>query len=131
MRPLAPEVAARLRAGPAAVDVVQCVEELVLNSIDAGAHRICVEVSRERENTNGTKKGRHSPCDTAARHACFLSYSRCVERRNGQERTDKKEREEKKKRDELGYHHLSNRIEHSCPQRAAVYSSVLITSVID
>jgi DNA mismatch repair ATPase MutL len=37
-------VALRLRAGPAAVDVPQCVDELVLNSIDAGATVITVEV---------------------------------------------------------------------------------------
>ena len=49
VRPLAPQVASRLRAGPAAVDVVQCVEELVLNAIDAEAKRIRVEVSGRQQ----------------------------------------------------------------------------------
>lgn len=44
IRPLAPEVRSRLRSGIATPTVAQCVEELVLNSIDAGATCVAVRV---------------------------------------------------------------------------------------
>lgn len=44
IQPLSAAVAARLRAGPVAVDVPQCLEELLLNSLDAGATRVAIEV---------------------------------------------------------------------------------------
>ena len=44
IRPLAPEVCSRLRSGIATPTVAQCVEELVLNSIDAGATCVAIRV---------------------------------------------------------------------------------------
>lgn len=60
---LLPEAATRqLRAGPVAVDVVQCVEELVLNAVDAGATHIRVEVCGivDWEGTSWVKRPRSS-----------------------------------------------------------------------
>lgn len=57
VQPLPPAVAMRLRAGPVAVDVAQCVEELVMNAVDAGAQRVAIEVhntTRKSEPKDGS-----------------------------------------------------------------------------